>query len=135
MERVVRIRASVVEAMLRQARAELPLECCGLLGGKQGIISEIFPATNALRSATAFEIAPAELFRHFRSMREQKLDHLGIYHSHPAGPAAPSPRDIEQAYYPGLAYFVLCPQDANPVRSFVIAAGLVEELRIEAVEE
>jgi len=133
---VVRVRRDVLEQMLSAARAAGPQECCGLLGGRDGVISAAFPAPNALASPTAFEIAPAELFRIFRAMRAAGLEHLGIYHSHPAGESAPSPRDIEQAFYPGAAHFIVSPaaQTKSAVRAFRIRDGHVSELRIEVLE-
>jgi proteasome lid subunit RPN8/RPN11 len=64
-------------------------------------------------------------------MRAQRLDHLGIYHSHPRSDNAPSPHDVECAFYPA-AYFILSPlRDArNPVRAFHISGGAVRELRL-----
>ncbi|HEV8383358.1 MAG TPA: M67 family metallopeptidase [Candidatus Acidoferrales bacterium] len=116
--------------MLEEARRIPGQECCGLLAGHDGVIAEIFPAANALASATEFEIAPTELFRIFRAMREAGLEHLGIYHSHPRGPAVPSPRDIECAFYPETAYFILAP---DSVRAFVIREGKAEELDVRIV--
>ncbi len=124
-----RIRKAVLERMAEEARHTPQQECCGLLAGRDGVIAEIFPAANALTSAAEFEIAPAELFRIFRAMREAGLDHLGIYHSHPRGPAVPSARDIEQAFYPETAYFVIWTE----VRAFVIRDGSAEELEIKIV--
>jgi len=123
----VRIRKQIVERMAEEARRVPTQECCGLLAGRSHVITEIFPATNALATATEFEIAPAELFRIFRAMREAGLEHMGIYHSHPRGPAVPSPRDVERAFYPEAAYFVLSPAG---VRAFVIREEKAEELGI-----
>jgi proteasome lid subunit RPN8/RPN11 len=136
MEDVVRVRREVLEQMLSAARAAGPQECCGLLGGRDGVISAAFPASNALASPTAFEVAPAELFRIFRAMRAAGLEHLGIYHSHPAGESEPSLRDVERAFYPGAAYFVVSPaaQAKAAVRAFRIRDGHVSELRIEVLE-
>ena len=85
-----------------------------------------------MQSASAYEIAPLELFSLFRRMREQSLDHLGIYHSHPRGENVPSRRDIEAAYYPDTAYFIISPRQdaARPVRAFEIRDGQVRELEI-----
>ena len=132
---VIRIRANIVDALLAEARREPRIECCGLLAGRDGVICEIMPARNALASATAYEIAPAELFSMFRRMREQGFEHLGIYHSHPNSDNAPSPTDIERAYYPEAAWFIISPHPdaANPVRAFRIAAGRCSELTIEVV--
>ena len=128
----VPVKKEVLQRMLEEARATPTLECCGLLAGREGAISAIFPAANMLASATAYEIAPRELFRIFREMRAAGLEHLGIYHSHPRGDNVPSARDLEQAYYPDVAYFIVSPTPdaAQPVCAFTIREGRVAELRI-----
>ncbi len=129
------IRAEILDAMLGHARREPELECCGLLAGRAGAISEIFPAENALRSRTAYEISPGDLFPMFRRMRAEGLDHMGIYHSHPATENIPSPSDLELSCYPEQAYFILSPRaDAKrPVRVFQIRDGRAEEMEISIV--
>ena len=122
----------VVERLLSHARQAPLLECCGLLAGREGVISVVLPAANVLASATAFEIAPRELFELFRRMRAEGWEHLGIYHSHPSGENTPSRRDIEQAYYPDAVYCIVSPAAANPrpLRAFQIREGVVSELEI-----
>lgn len=128
----VRIRADILEEMLLHARREPQTECCGLLAGREGVITEIFPAMNSLASATAYEIAPRELFALFRTFRDKGLTHLGQYHSHPSSDNFPSPSDIEQAGYPGQAYFIISPRADAPksVRAFSIRDARVQELEI-----
>jgi proteasome lid subunit RPN8/RPN11 len=123
--------------MREEARRVPQQECCGFLAGRGGVITTVLPAPNALASSTAFEIAPAELFRMVREMRAQKLDHLGIYHSHLAGDNFPSPRDIERAFYPDLAYFILSPRAdaAEPVRAFSIRDAAVTEMGMEVTDK
>lgn len=118
--------------MLAHARAERPMECCGLLAGRDGVITDIFPAENILASGTAYAIAPRDLFRLFRTMRSNGLEHLGIYHSHPSSENVPSASDIAQAYYPGQAYFIVSPGDdaRKPVRAFSIRDVEARELDI-----
>src|SRR6266851_5165566 len=106
----VRVRPEILKEMLAHARREPQIECCGLLAGRDGVITEIFPATNALSSATAYEIAAPELFDLFRTLRAGNLTHLGHYHSHPSTENVPSPTDIEQACYPDQAYFIVSPR-------------------------
>lgn len=136
MSGTVRITRAVRDSLVAEARKEPTLECCGLLAGREGVITSVLRARNALASAKAFDIAPAELFELFQRMRKQGLDHLGIYHSHPAGENAPSRRDIEAAYYPEAAYFILSPVQgvANPVRAFSVRDGRAGELEIEVVD-
>lgn len=107
-----------------------------MLAGRGGVIMHVLPAQNAAeRPATSYEIAPGELFRIMREIRAAGLDLLGIYHSHPAGENQPSGRDIERAYYPEVAYFILSPRaDAQkPIRAFSIREARASELDIHFV--
>ncbi|MGA9884450.1 MAG: M67 family metallopeptidase [Candidatus Acidiferrales bacterium] len=129
----VRVPKDIVEAMLAHARRERSVECCGLLAGRNGAITRIFPAANAAANpATSYEIAPKEIFALMREMRAEGTEMLGVYHSHPNGKNEPSPRDIEQAYYSEAAYFILSPRDdaQNPVRAFSIRDSRATELGI-----
>src|ERR1700694_511147 len=120
MSESVKVRPEILDNMVAHAHREPRIECCGLLAGRDGVITAIFPATNALSSATAYEIAPRELFQLFRSLRAEGLTHLGHYHSHLSSENVPSPRDIEQAGYPDHAYFIVSPRADAPkaVRAF-----------------
>src|SRR5271169_1467215 len=130
----IKVRPEILDAMLVHARRKAPIECCGLLAGRDGVITSIFPATNALASSKAYEIAPPELFALFRRLREEGLTHLGQYHSHVATENVPSNSDIEQAGYPDQAYFIVAlrPDAANPVRAFRIHGDRAEEMIIES---
>lgn len=132
---IVLVRASLPDELLAEARRVPELECCGLLAGRDDVITAVLPARNLLASATAYEIDPAELFALFRRIRSEGLEHLGIYHSHPRGDNAPSPRDVERAFYPQAAYFILLPlADAvRSVRAFRIVQGRVRELTLRLV--
>ncbi|MGC2090421.1 MAG: M67 family metallopeptidase [Candidatus Acidiferrales bacterium] len=132
---MVRIRAEILAAMRAEAAKTSAQECCGVLAGRDGIITHIFPAPNALASATAYEIAPQELFRVMKDIRAAKLHMMGIYHSHPAGENRPSRSDVERAFYPETPYSILSslPGAPQPVRAFLICDGAITELKVEAV--
>lgn len=154
----VKICSECVRQMLEHARRAAPQECCGLLAGRGGVITHVYPAINALaaepgddvgrsgdatagvigsRGKTEYEIAPRELFQIFKQMRTDGLEHMGIYHSHPTTENVPSPRDLARAYYEDVAYFILSPREGapRPVRAFEIGNGRVAELEVEEVEE
>jgi proteasome lid subunit RPN8/RPN11 len=126
---------AVFDRLLAEARANPEIECCGLLAGRDALISAVLPARNALQSSTSYEIAPAELFALFRRMRAKGLEHLGIYHSHPKGDNAPSPLDLERAFYPDAAYLIVSPNAgaSGPIRAFRIIEGRARELSLEIV--
>jgi len=121
---------------MADARREPSQECCGLLAGRDGVITNAFPARNAATEpAKQYEIAPAELFQLMREIRSAGLQLLGIYHSHPHGANEPSPTDIRRAYYPDASYLIVSPQPnaEKPVRAFSIRDGKVSELQIAVV--
>ncbi len=135
MEDLVRVSRPVFDRLLAEARANPNIECCGLLAGRNGVISAILPAKNALQSAKAYEIAPEELFSLFRRLRADGLEHLGIYHSHPNGENSPSPLDLERAFYPDATYLIVSPHPAasRPIRAFRIIEGRARELSLETI--
>ena len=132
---VVRVTNAVLRRLRQEARSTPDKECCGLLAGSDQTITVIYPAPNACDAPDAYEIAPVELFRLMREIHSRRLELLGIYHSHPTGENRPSRRDIERAYYPDAAYFILSPRPDAPqsVRAFSIHDGGVSELLIEVV--
>src|SRR5262249_9240591 len=95
------------DAMIAQAQADSPNECCGLLAGTIGTEGETckarvvshFPLANSAASPKRFDAAPWDLFAAFRSMRPLGLEHLAIYHSHPTTAAVPSKTDLAEWYY------------------------------------
>ena len=121
--------------MIEHARREPRLECCGLLAGRGYQITHAYPAENvAANPATSYEVSTKEIVNLTRQIRENGLELLGIYHSHPNGDNKPSARDIEQACYPDVAYFILSPRKdtAEPIRVFWIRDGKTEELKIQS---
>jgi proteasome lid subunit RPN8/RPN11 len=133
----VPVARSVLNSILAESRCDPSREICGLLAGRDGVITATFLAPNVHSTpATAYEIAPQELFRIFREIRAQGLELLGIYHSHPTCDNAPSPADIERAYYPDAAYIIVSPHpDAkNPIRAFHIRNPRIEELELEIID-
>lgn len=133
MAEVIRVKNEVLKQMSDHVLQEPRLECCGLLAGSGRVITRIFPATNEAASATEYAIAPAELFQSMREIRAAGLEFMGIYHSHPDGDNKPSARDIDQAYYPDVAYFILSPRadTPKPVRAFSIRDGKAAELNVQ----
>jgi len=122
----IRLARDVAAEVLNHARSNPNEECCGLLAGRHDVIAQAFPAQNvAEHPATAYEIAPKELFHIMREIRAAGLELIGIYHSHPKGDNQPSPRDVERAYYPDAAYFIVSPRaDApEPIRAYSIRDG------------
>ena len=118
--------------MIAHARAEAPLEACGILAGNEGRVAQLYRARNAERSPVAYRLEPEEQYRIFMDIEEKGWDILGIYHSHPASPAVPSGIDLTQAYYPDALYFVISLVDPikPQIRAFRIIEGEITEEKI-----
>jgi len=124
--------------MLAHARRQPHRECCGLLAGRGGLITQAFPAKNVAADPTRnYEIAPKEIVRLMAEFRKRRLDFLGIYHSHPhwMHTNEPSPKDIALAYYTDAIYFIITPRPyaATPIRAFSIRDSCVLELEIQVL--
>jgi proteasome lid subunit RPN8/RPN11 len=132
----VQIQTGVLQTMMDHARQDSRIECCGLLAGRDGIITRAFPAENvAVNRATRYEVATKQIVHLMREIRAAGLDMLGIYHSHPNLRSEPSETDVATAGYPDAAYFIISPgADVEmPVRAFLIQEGQVAELKLSVV--
>jgi len=112
---IVEIDQSVIDAIIAQAKAELPNEACGYLAGKDGKVTKNFALTNIDHSPEHFSFDPAEQFKTIKQARQGELEILGNYHSHPKSPARPSVEDIKLAYDPDILYFILSLQNEEPI--------------------
>lgn len=83
----LKIRRGDLEEILRHARESHPFEACGLLLGRRvggdGIVEEIRPSRNLMRSPFEYLIDPEDLLRAFEEAERMGLEIIGSYHSHP----------------------------------------------------
>jgi len=103
----IQLRPAVREAILAHARAEAPLECCGLLLGTSEVVEEALRAANLRQSTTAYLVDPADHFAAIRRARTDGRSVVGTYHSHPRSAAVPSPTDLREALYPEFVYLIV----------------------------
>ena len=121
---MIRIPKAIYDQMLAQAQAEAPMECCGLLAGRNGMVEKIYTMTNTHHSPVNYMIDPKEQFTAFKEMRAKEIEMLAIYHSHPHTAAYPSATDVRLAYYPDAVYVIISLQ--NRTRPVVNAYRIVE---------
>ncbi len=121
--------AQLYTEMLAQARAELPNECCGLLAGRidtaAGVAHVVkrYPFVNAMASPREFESDPSSRIAADKDRRQNDLEELAIYHSHPTSPSVPSRRDLEMNYSPDVMNFIISLQTPEPlVRAWWLTA-------------
>jgi proteasome lid subunit RPN8/RPN11 len=95
--------AEMLSELIAHARDTLPNECCGLAAGlirdEVAIATVRFAIRNDAASPREYFSNPRDMLAAHRSMREQGLELLAIYHSHPTTTPVPSARDLEQNAY------------------------------------
>jgi len=125
----------VYDAMLRQLQDAYPLEACGILAGLEGQVRRLYAVENRLQSPVAYEMEPSRQLQAMLALEDAGLQMLAIYHSHPAGPQTPSPTDVAQAYYPGVAHVIVSlAQRRRPTsRAFTLDDGRVHEIVLKIV--
>lgn len=121
---MIEITETVAASITQHAERDYPHECGGMLIGRfdegKKTVVETFPLENAREEEARHNrvlILPKDVLRAERYARENGLDVVGYYHSHPDDRAVPSQYDLDHAL---------------PVWSYVIASvieGKVVDIR------
>ncbi|WP_439814224.1 M67 family metallopeptidase [Zavarzinia sp. CC-PAN008] len=124
---VLRVSPGLLRAMADAAEAAFPNESCGLILGCAGptpLAQCLVPSPNlSPEPRTQFEIDPALRLRLQRELRGTGQALLGIHHSHPAGAARPSARDLAGAWEPGLLWLITAVIDGQAVQTAAFRLG------------
>ena len=117
---MLQIPAHISEDMIQHAREHDPHECCGILAGKDGVVTEHYRITNVLatmsegelerfdgaklsdlqqlspeeRADIAFQMDAREMSLAQKDIRQKEIEMQAFYHSHTFSPARPSGTDI-----------------------------------------
>jgi proteasome lid subunit RPN8/RPN11 len=131
---VLRILASVFEAIRAHGEETYPHECCGVLLGHDSpdgwLIHASIKAGNARTDSAhnRYSISPAELVNIEREARHQELSIAGFYHSHPDHPAQWSPTDFVEAHWIGCSYVITAVAEGkSTITNSFLLAGTTEE--------
>jgi len=128
----MRIARQLIDELVAHAREDLPNECCGMVGGRDGVAATIHRAANAEASPLRYSIAPRDQLEISNAMDEAGEELLAIYHSHTRSVAVPSPTDVNLAFYPDALYVIVSLADADDpeVRAWRIVDSKVDEAEL-----
>ena len=122
------------DRIVAQARAEAPLECCGLIGGRGETALKVYPTRNADQSRVHYTIDPRDQMRAERDIEDvQGWEISAFYHSHPRSDAYPSPTDVSEAVQSGYSEYSrfiivsLMNPDRPVMRCFWLRGGAISE--------
>ena len=129
----MKITRAQADELLAHANDDLPNECCGMIGGKDGVATNVYRARNSEASPFRYNLDPQDLIRIiFTDMEESGEDLLAIYHSHTKSPAYPSETDRNLVTYPDSVYVIVSlAEGEEPIRGYNLADGDVQEIEIE----
>lgn len=104
----IRITRPLATHLLALAQQSPEREICGLVGSTGDRPSTVYPVKNIAANAfQAFEMDPQDQIRALKTMRAKNEKLFAIYHSHPASPAEPSVRDLENIGYPDAYQLII----------------------------
>lgn len=130
----MKIPKSIYEAMIEHARREAPLECCGILAGKNGLVEKIFETRNQEQSPIRYSISPQDQIKVFENLEKESLEMIGVYHSHTHTEAYPSETDLKMAFYPEIASIIISLKDKIPVvKAFRVNKEKIDSEEIEVI--
>lgn len=113
--RALQLPRAIREAMLQHTRGRPDEEVCGLLGGRDATAGRYYPVRNiATDPRRKFLMEPGAQIAAMRAMRERGESLVGIFHSHPDSPAAPSAVDLALAAYPDTIYVIAAAGGEGP---------------------
>ena len=126
----VTVTDSQLALMRETARHGYPEEVCGILVGRSAAtggyeVVRVVATANAMEEnrRTRYVVPPADLLREQRQARDDGMEMIGFFHSHPDHAARPSEHDREMAW-PWYAYIIVSVTDgrATDVAAWRLAA-------------
>jgi proteasome lid subunit RPN8/RPN11 len=131
---MMQIPKEIYRRMIEHAKRESPLECCGILGGRDKTVERAFELQNAEKSPTRYSMSPSEQLRVFEEMEKESLEMIAVYHSHTHTIPFPSETDVKLAFYPDISSVIISLKDEKDpvVKAFQISkeAIYLEEIKV-----
>jgi len=128
----MKISQQLIDEMVAHAREDLPNECCGMIGGRDGTASRVVRVENAAASPLRYEMDPQGQYDALKAIEDAGEELVGIYHSHTRSAAYPSQTDVNEArMWPEQAYVIVSleNEEAPDVKAYDLA-----DLKIADVE-
>jgi proteasome lid subunit RPN8/RPN11 len=128
---VVRLTSEVYDVIIGHARANLPAEVVGLLGGPMpGYATLGIPLPN-LAGQNAFLADPYAQFNGEQRLARLGLQLVAVYHSHPGGGAQLSPLDLIFARKRGCIQILIALERPDLHGEEIRAYRVIENMAVE----
>jgi proteasome lid subunit RPN8/RPN11 len=120
----VKISRALIDEMVAHACEDLPNECCGMIGGRDGEATSVVRVENAAASPLRYEMDPQGQYDALKRIEDAGDELIGIYHSHTRSAAYPSQTDVNEArMWPEQAYVIVSleNEEAPDVKAYDLA--------------
>ncbi|HET8567114.1 MAG TPA: M67 family metallopeptidase [Solirubrobacterales bacterium] len=117
----MKISQDLIDEMVAHAREDLPNECCGMIGGRDGEATRVVRVENAAASPLRYEMDPQGQYDALKAIEDDGEDLVAIYHSHTRSAAYPSQTDVNEAVmWPEQVYVIVSLEngDAPDVKAY-----------------
>jgi proteasome lid subunit RPN8/RPN11 len=110
----MKIAKELIAEMVDHAQRELPNECCGLVGGRDGRATTVYPMRNEFNSPLRYKLDSKDNLRVNNEIEDAGEQVVGVYHSHTKSPAFPSQTDVNEAeFWPEPMYLIVSLEDPD----------------------
>ncbi|MDI7261710.1 MAG: M67 family metallopeptidase [Thermodesulfobacteriota bacterium] len=131
---MLKIPKPIFERMIDHAKMESPLECCGILSGRDKTVEKVFELQNSEKSPIRYSISPQEQLEVFKEMEKEAMEMVAIYHSHTHTIPFPSETDVRMAFYPEVSSIIISLKEEDAVvKAFLIREDVIHPEEIEVI--
>jgi proteasome lid subunit RPN8/RPN11 len=128
----MKISQDLIDEIIAHAREDLPNECCGMIGGRDGEATKVVRVENAAASPLRYEMDPQGQYDALKAIEDAGEDLVAIYHSHTRSAAYPSQTDVNEAVmWPEQVYVIVSLENAEEPD---VKAYSLKEMRIADVD-
>ena len=130
----MRISQALVDEMVAHAREDLPNECCGMIGGRDGEATRVVRVENAAASPLRYEMDPQGQYDALKAIEDAGEELVAIYHSHTRSAAYPSQTDVNEAVmWPEQVYVIvsLADEDAPDVKGYSLKDMKIADVHLD----
>lgn len=129
----MKISQQLIDEMVAHAREDLPNECCGMVGGRDGAATSVVRVVNSAASPLRYEMDPQGQYNALKAIEDGGDELLAIYHSHTKSAAYPSQTDVNQALnWPEQVYLIVSLAEEEPdVKGYLLADLKIEDVDLD----
>lgn len=127
----IKITQKYLNEIIRDAQKAAPAEICGLLIGKKNHIQNYIQMPNISNENSKYIFNPDIYIKTLYDLELNKIDILGIYHSHPFGPNYPSETDLKENHMKNNFHLIISNTNGEwTVRAFLYTENNYTELEL-----